>query len=74
MSALILVLAGCGRPTAEPAAAPPPPAPPAKGVVQQSIEGFTGKTAVDNYKRTEEKIKTIGAGRKENFKDSELAP
>ncbi len=40
-----------------------------KSTARQAIEGFTGKTAVDNYQRTKQKIKEAGASEKEKFNE-----
>jgi hypothetical protein len=42
-----------------------------KSTARQVIEGFTGKTDVDNYQRTKVKIKEAGASEKKKFSDVE---
>lgn len=69
LAIIILMLAGCGQSRPE-----APAKQPSKSTFQQSVEGFTGKTAVDNYHRAADKIKAIDAERKQNFEEDDLAP
>jgi hypothetical protein len=79
----LLWLAGCApvekmTEPAKPAAAAKPvpvsnaaPAQPTTepSVARQAINGFTGKTAVDNFQRTKDRIKAIDAQNKKNYEE-----
>ncbi len=71
-----LALMGCGRRSAEsPATAfSPEESSTPRNTIQQGIENFTGKTAVDNLQRTREKINAIGAAKTEERRDLDLTP
>ena len=56
------IVCGCGKPPSN-TPATPPTTPPEKGTMQTAVEGFTGKTAVDQGLKAKDQIKAIKAKR-----------
>ncbi len=68
LAGILLSASGCSK-AAETSKAPPAKKTTPKSNMQTTVEGLTGKTAVDAGKKAEEKLNAINAQREEDIKE-----